>query len=180
MTEHGGREGRGDQLDRGLGEEGVKIRGGGGELRRRRSDRSTVRTQAAVNMIGVEELVLWTVEQSREPAAVHRGHADDEELLGEEGVKVVGGDDVEVDGELGVWPGAELGSVQVGITGILGAGTEAGDDCTWVMLRSLCGYFFIVTYSRGCSPPPAGCPATRRSWRGRCRPGRGHRAPPGG
>ena len=96
------------------------MRGGGG----------AIRAQAAVHVVGVKELVLRAVEETREPAAVHSRHADDEELLGEERVKVVGGDDVEVDGELGVWPGAELGRVQVGVTRVLGAGTEPRDDCT--------------------------------------------------
>ena len=92
--------------------------------------RSAIRAQAAVHVVRVEELILRAVEETREPAAVHGRNADDEELLGEERVKVVGGDDVEVDGELGVWPGAELGRVQVGVTGVLGAGAEPSDDCT--------------------------------------------------
>ena len=95
-----------------------------------RSLRSAIRAEAAVHVIRVEELILRAVEETREPAAVHGRNADDEELLGEERVKVVGGDDVEVDGELGVWPGAELGRVQVGVTGVLGAGAEPSDDCT--------------------------------------------------
>ena len=96
------------------------LRGGGG----------TIRAQASVHVVRVEELVLRAIEESREPAAVHGRHADDEELLGEERVKVVGGDNVEVDGELGVGPGPELGRVQMRVTGVLGAGAEPGDNCT--------------------------------------------------
>ena len=98
-------------------------------MRSLRGGGSSIWTQAAINMVRVEELILWTVEQPREPAAIHSRHTDDEELLGEERVKVVGGDDVQVDGELGVRPGAELGGVQMRVTGILGAGAEAGDNC---------------------------------------------------
>ena len=90
---------------------------------------SSIWTQTAVNMVRVEELVLWTIEQPREPAAIHSRHADDEELLGEERVEVMGGDDVQVDGELGVGPGAELSGVQVRVTWILGTGAEPGDNC---------------------------------------------------
>ena len=100
---------------------------------------SPIWTQAAVNMIRVEELILRTVEQPREPAAIHSRHTDDEELLGEERVKVVGGDDVKVDGELGVRPGAELSGVQMRVTGILGAGAEAGDNCN-AHRECLCHY----------------------------------------
>ena len=99
-------------------------------MRSLRGGGSSIWTQAAINMVRVEELILWTVEQPREPTAVHSRHADDEELLGEKCVKVMGGDDVQVDGELGVWPGAELGGVQMRVTWILGAGTESSDNCT--------------------------------------------------
>ena len=73
-----------------------------------------------------------------EPAAISSGHADDEELLGEERVKVVGSDDVQVDGELGIGPGPELGGVQVRVTGVLGTGAKPCDNCKERMLRSLC------------------------------------------
>ena len=88
-------------------------------------------------MVRVEELVLRAVEESGEPAAVSGGHTDDEELLGEERVKVVSGDNVQVDGELGVWPGLELGGVQVRVTGVLGTGAKPGDNCNERRLRSL-------------------------------------------
>ena len=104
----------------------------------------TIWTQTAVNMVRVEELVLWAVEQPREPAAIHSRHTDDEELLGEERVKVMGGDDVKVDGELGVRPGAELGRVQVRVTWILGTGAEAGDNCN-AHSECLCHYENILS-----------------------------------
>ena len=105
---------------------------------------SSIGTKTAVNMVRIEELVLRTVEQSREPAAIHSRHADDEELLGEERVKVMGGDDVKVDGELGVRPGAELSGVQMRVTGILGAGAEAGDNCN-AHSECLCHYENILS-----------------------------------
>ena len=91
--------------------------------------RSPVGAKAAVHVVRIEELVLRAVEEPGEPAAVSGGHADDEELLGKERVKVVGGDDVQVDGELGVGPGPELGAVQVRVTGVLGTRAKPGDDC---------------------------------------------------
>ena len=51
----------------------------------------------------------------------------------------MGGDDVQVDGELGVGPGPELGAVQVRVTGVLGTRAKPGDNCKEGMLRSLCG-----------------------------------------
>ena len=131
--EHRGREGRGDQLYRGRGQEagerGVQIGGRGGELRRRpRDDLSAIRIQTSVHMVRVKELILRAIEEPREPAAVHRGDANDEELLGEEGVEVVGGDNVEVDGELGVGPGLDLGEVEVRVPGVLGTRAKTSDD----------------------------------------------------
>ena len=64
---------------------------------RRERYREIIRSQTTIHVIRVEVLMLRTVHQSGEHSPVHRGDADDEELLGEERIKVVSSHHIQVD-----------------------------------------------------------------------------------